>query len=44
MVMTIQIRCLNTMLEYYAEETLHNVNNIKWLQQMDYIDRGGHAW
>ena len=34
----------NTMLEYYAEETLHNVNNIKWLQQMDYIDRGGHAW
>lgn len=34
----------NAMLEYYAEETLHNVNNIKWLQQMDYIDRGGHAW
>lgn len=34
----------NAMLEYYAEETLHNVNNIKWLQQMDYIERGGHAW
>lgn len=34
----------NVLLEYYAEETSRNVASMKWLQQMDYIERGGYSW